>query len=145
MNGFPCQCTWQVALKYRSGSLFGKEATPALISWSMSIQGTIEKLNANTRFNMQSCLQLSRHWRRTFFLEDEALRLIRDGVIWNLLDSSSWQSKDPHDQNVDTLTKVATTGLIFLDSSRHKFQTALWSQVARSDCSRKRKGNALRS
>lgn len=107
---------------------FRRGSDTPLISWSKSIQGTIEKLNANT-FQHAILAAAVKALEKDIFAEDGALGLIRDGVIWNLLDSLSWQSEDPHDQNVDTLTQVATTGLILLNSSRHKFQAALWSQV----------------
>jgi len=96
-------------------------------SWSDPIQGAIQKLN-DSAFQNAILAATVKMLAKQIIPADETLRLIRDGVMWNLLDTM-WPPEDHNGMGVDTLTSVGTVAIVHLDSSRHRFQTALWSQL----------------
>ena len=96
------------------------------VSWSDPIQGAIEKLNVRA-FQNALLSSIVKVLTKEILPNDATLRLIRDGVTWNFLDST--MPDNDTEQRIDTLTSVGTVAILHLDSFQHKFQTALWSRL----------------
>ena len=97
-------------------------------SWADPIQGAIQKLNASA-FQNALLSATVKALGKDVFPKDGSVTLIRDGVVWNLIDSASWTEGDMHIGGDTTLTNVGTVSIVHLDSSRHKFQKTLWSKL----------------
>jgi hypothetical protein len=96
-------------------------------SWLDPIQSAVEKLNASA-FQTALLSATVHTLAKDILPHDAALKLIRDGVMWNLFDSSG--SEDGVEPSIsDTLANVGTVAIVRLDSSRDKFQTVLWSEL----------------
>lgn len=110
-------------------SSFRNRASRTLTSWSDPIQGVVEKLHDSALEN--AFLSATVHaLLRDIFPKDEALRLIRDSVIWNLLDTSTGRNDNENGTTrKEVLQRIGTVTIVDLDSSKHKFQTAVWSQL----------------